>query len=46
MLLVGHYDAWLVLLSLAVAVFTSTMAMHVIGMPHIRRNPVYRRLAC
>lgn len=46
MLLIGHYDAWLVLLSLAVAVFTSTMAMHVVGMPHIRRNPGYRRLAC
>lgn len=46
MLLIGHYDPWLVLLSLAVAVFTSTMAMHVVGMPHIRRNPAYRRLAC
>ena len=46
MLLIGHYDPWLVLLSLAVAIFTSTMAMHVIGMPHIRRNPAYRRVAC
>ncbi|WP_068830723.1 PAS domain S-box protein [Pseudomonas sp. BMS12] len=45
LLLFGSYNPWLVLLSLAIAMFTSGMALQVAGMARLSRNSVHRQTA-
>ncbi|MDG1582463.1 PAS domain S-box protein [Pseudomonas sp. GOM6] len=45
LLLFGTYDPWLVILSLAIAMFTSGMALQVAGMARLSRNPLHRHTA-
>ncbi|MCH1925027.1 ATP-binding protein [Shewanella sp. C32] len=41
----GHYNAWLVLLSIAVSIFSSVMALHTATLARNSRKPSYRVLA-
>ncbi|WP_252275285.1 PAS domain S-box protein [Pseudomonas subflava] len=45
LLLQGTYSPWLVLLSLAIAMFTSGMALQVAGMARLSRNTFHRQTA-
>ncbi|MBC9250857.1 histidine kinase [Pseudomonas alcaligenes] len=45
LLLQGSYSPWLVLLSLAIATFTSGMALQVAGMARLSRNTLHRQTA-
>ena len=45
LLLFGTYDPWLVALSLAIAMFTSGMALQVAGMARLSRNAFHRHTA-
>lgn len=45
LLLFGSYDPWLVVLSLAIAMFTSGMALQVAGMARLSRNALHRHTA-
>ncbi|WP_394558183.1 PAS domain S-box protein [Aquipseudomonas alcaligenes] len=45
LLLFGNYDPWLVLLSLAIATFTSGMALQVAGMARLSRSAFHRQTA-
>ncbi len=45
LLLQGTYNPWLVLLSLAIATFTSGMALQVAGMARLSKNTFYRQTA-
>ncbi|GKS92680.1 MHYT domain-containing protein [Acidovorax sp. SUPP2539] len=44
-LLVAQHDPWLVLLSVAVAVATSTLALHLAGQARLTHEPVHRTMA-
>ena len=43
--LLASYDPWLVLLSLGIAVFTSSMALQMAGVARASLNPLYRQVA-
>ncbi|GKT19651.1 hypothetical protein AVHY2522_23255 [Acidovorax sp. SUPP2522] len=44
-LLVAQHDPWLLLLSVAVAVATSTLALHLAGQARLTHEPVHRTMA-